>query len=282
MKFTKIQINIGITIALLAFLVVLYFTYKNRDPSGDTIFLCTTYFDCPKRNSWEMFQKGINGLLGAHSQTCLSRIDRWIVVNEYSPKPKDNWQNKMSQTYPFIEFIQKTQQDQGQAKSLNHLMSYLPPYTYWLHWEESWYPTRPFLDDAWSAMDVSDVSQLQFTKNETGDTDWMNFPRTCDHSTAICRIHHTPVLDQAIQQYKTSPNTPTEQEVAQTWPLYSLRPSLNRVSFYTFGNFTLDPQPYPLTSEYDFAARWYTAGGKKAVFSDGPVTRPPDYVSTHD
>ena len=229
-----------------------------------------------------MFQKGINGLRGAHSEKTLNRIDRWIVINEYSANPKDNWPAKMAQTYPFIEFIQKMKNDEGQTKSLNHLMSYLPSYTYWLHWEESWYPTRPFLDEAWAAMDQTDISQLQFTKNETGNTDWMNFPRRCNHTTGICHIQHTPVLDQAIQDYKTRQIQPTEQEVAQTWPLYSLRPSLNRVAFYTFGHFTLEKQPYPLTSEYDFAARWYQAGGKKAVFSDGPVTRPPEYVSTHD
>ena len=279
MKFTKVQINLIIGIAFIVCLSVLYWIFG---PQKDTIFLCTTYFDCPKRNSWAMFQKGINGLLGAHSEKTLNRIDRWIVINEYSPNPKENWTEKMAQTYPFIEFIQKTQQDEGQAKSLNHLMTYLSSYTYWLHWEESWYPTRPFLEDAWAAMDATDISQLQFTKNETGATDWMNFPRTCDHKTAICRIHHTPVLDQAVQNYKTRQLQPTEQEVAQTWPLYSLRPSLNRVAFYTFGKFTLDPQPYPLTSEYDFAARWYHAGGQKAVFSDGPVTRPPEYISTHD
>jgi len=66
------------------------------------------------------------------------------------------------------------------------------------------------------------------------------------------------------------------------WPLYSLQPSLNRVRFYDFGNFSTRKFPPPLVAEYDFAERWYTKGGVKAVFKEGPLKKPANYISTHD
>ena len=260
---------------LIAILIVVGVFYQLK-PKQDTIFLCTTYLDCPKRDSWAMFQQGINNLLRHHSPQTLHRIHRWVVINEYSAKPKQHWSTVVQTQYPFIEFIQKTKAQQGQAKSLNILLTYIPNYKYWIHWEESWYPTRPFLHDAWNAMDTSTSTQLQFTKNEHGNTDFAIYAKTCNLSN-ICQIHHTYELGQALTQHLT-----TSQEVEQQWPLYSLRPSINRVSFYNFGNFSLQPFDSPYTSEYDFARRWYQHGGQKAIFADGPVTRPSTYISTHD
>ena len=106
-----------ILVGIFIFLVIMY------KPKQDTIFLCTTYLDCPKRDSWAMFQKGINELMRHHSPQSLERIHKWIVINEYSPKPKENWSQLVQQRYPFIEFIQKSKAQQGQAKSLNILMT---------------------------------------------------------------------------------------------------------------------------------------------------------------
>ena len=66
----------------------------------------------------------------------------------------------MNQQYPFITFLQKSQQDEGQAKSLNMLLGYAQPYTYWFHWEEGWEPTRPFLNNAFGIMDTTNITNI--------------------------------------------------------------------------------------------------------------------------
>ena len=245
----------------------------------DTIFLCTTYFDCPKRDSWAMFQNGINKLQALHNQQSLNRIDKWIVVNEYSQRPKANWAKLVSQNYPFITFLQKGPQDVGHVKSLNMLLPYITPYKYWFHWEEGWQPTKPFLNSAFNVMDSTNITQLQLTNNEQDKIDWMK--RTTERKTCTnnyCIIHHSKEIDENLGEEKIK----TFDQLVKYWPLYSLQPSLNRVSFYDFGQFSERKFPFPLVSEYDFAQRWYNKGGVKAVFKEGPLKRPNNYVSTHD
>jgi hypothetical protein len=268
----------NILLLILAIIVLLYIATKFYK-QNDTIFLCTTYFDCPKRDSWQMFQTGINKLRALHDQQTLNRIDKWIVVNEYSIKPRANWAKLMNQQYPFITFLQKSQQDQGQPKSLNILFPYMNSYKYWFHWEESWYPIRPFLKDAFDIMDNTKITQLQLTSNEQDKIDWIK--RTTEEKTCTvnyCVIHHSREIDDNLGEDKIK----TFDQLVRYWPLYSLQPSLNRVSFYDFGNFSTRKFPFPLVSEYDFAQRWYQRGGIKAVFKEGPLKKPDNYVSTHD
>lgn len=254
--------------------VLLLFVATRLSTPKDTIFLSTTYFDCPKRDGWAMFEKGVNGLLLHHDPQILQRIDKWVVVNEYSAHPKANWAKRMSREYPFITFLQKSQQDAGQAKSLNMLLPYTQPYTYWFHWEEGWVPTRSFLEDAFRVMDTTPtITQLQLCD------DWIdrNGPKTCKGD--YCIIHHTREIDghQTREQLKTA------EDVHRYWPHYSLRPSLNRVSFYKdLGEFSTQTFNPPLTSEHDYALRWYRKGGVVGVFKKGPLKRQDNYVSTHD
>ena len=259
--------------------VLLLFLVAKLSTQRDTIFLCTTYFDCPKRDSWSMFQNGINKLQALHNQQSLNRIDKWIVVNEYSQRPKANWAKLVSQNYPFITFLQKGPQDVGHVKSLNMLLPYITPYKYWFHWEEGWQPTKPFLNSAFNVMDSTNVTQLQLTNNEQDKIDWMK--RTTERKSCTndyCIIHHSKEIDENLGEEKIK----TFDQLVKYWPLYSLQPSLNRVSFYDFGQFSERKIPFPLVSEYDFAQRWYNKGGVKAVFKEGPLKRPKNYVSTHD
>jgi len=229
-----------------------------------------------------MFCDGIDRLLALHDPTTLARIGRWVVVNEYSESPRDDWKNRIASRYPFITFVQKTGGQKGQPKSCAMVFDYIQPYTYWIHWEETWLPTRPFLRDAYRIMEQTQISQLQFTKNETGHTDWMkrtSEPKTCFGAGAsrYCIVEHTAEIDKNVKR-KTFKDT---DEMVKYWPLYSLRPSINRVSFYTFGNFSLETFPPPVMAEYEFAQRWYRHGGIKGIFYDGPVDRAAAYVSTH-
>ena len=246
----------------------------------DTIFTCTTFFDYTKRDSWAMFCDGIDRLLALHAPTTLARIDRWFVVNEYSEAPREDWGLRIATRYPFMTFLQKKADQKGQPISCAIVFDQIRPYTYWIHWEETWYPTRPFLHDAFRIMDQTTISQLQCTKNEMGYTDWIK--RTSKRCTGLgtsryCIVDHTPALDANVHR-TTFVNT---EEMVEYWPLYSLRPSINRVAFYNFGNFSLQTFPPPVMAEYEFAQRWYRAGGVKGLFYDGPVSRSPGYVSTH-
>jgi len=259
--------------------VLLLFLVSKLSTSRDTIFLCTTYFDCPKRDSWQMFQQGINKLKTLHDPQTLKRIDKWVVVNEYSEKPRANWAKLVNQQYPFITFLQKSQQDAGQVKSLNILLEYITPYKYWFHWEEGWVPTRSFLPQAFTVMDTTEITQLQLTKNPNDTFDWMTRttePKTC--TSDFCIIHHSQELDENLGEEKVT----TKEKIFRYWPLYSLQPSLNRVSFYNFGNFSTKTFPSPVVSEYDFGQRWYQRGGIKGVLKDGALKRPKNYISTHD
>jgi hypothetical protein len=259
--------------------VLLLFLVTKLSRQRDTIFLCTTYFDCPKRDSWAMFQNGINKLLALHDQKTLNRIDKWVIVNEYVQRPKANWAKLVSQNYPFITFLQKGPEDAGHVKSLNILLPYITSYKYWFHWEEGWQPTKSFLNSAFNIMDSTNVTQLQLTNNKQDKIDWMK--RTTEQKTCTniyCIIHHSKEIDMNLGEEKIK----TFDQLVKYWPLYSLQPSLNRVSFYDFGQFSERKFPFPLVSEYDFAQRWYNKGGVKAVYKEGPLIRPVNYVSTHD
>jgi hypothetical protein len=213
------------------------------------------------------FQKGLNGILKYHDSAVLSRIDKWIVINEYAPSPKANWGKLVKQKYPFITFLQKGMHDRGQVKSLNHILPYITPYTYWFHWEEGWQPTRAFLNNAFHIMDTTNISQLQLTSLSH---------KPCKED--YCIVPHSQEIDENLGEQKIK----TQTQMVRYWPLYSLQPSLNRVSFYTFGDFSEKQFKSPIMSEYDFAQRWYQNGGIKGMLKDGSLKRPNGYVSTHD
>ena len=67
------------------------------------------------------------------------------------------------------------------------------------------------------------------------------------------------------------------------WPLYSLLPSINRVSHNNCGEFPADPRFWPFRFEWDYGRRWLLAGNTKAVLPDGPVVRDNSaHKSTYD
>jgi hypothetical protein len=65
------------------------------------------------------------------------------------------------------------------------------------------------------------------------------------------------------------------------WPLYSIRPSINRVSDFTFGKFSENPKFWPLKFEIEFGNRWMKQNNIKAIFVEGPVTRKKTHVSSY-
>lgn len=236
----------------------------------DTVWTATTFFDYKDR--WKQFQRAMKSL--RKYGNC--RIGKWIVVNEYAPEPKQDWAVLMQQ-YPWVEFIQKSADQKGQAQSLNMLLDRIGRYRYWIHWEESWWIDKPFFTNAFSIMDSTDIDQLQFTRNEK-NAHWLDVePERLQCTPEYCRVDYP--IDKSFVE--TDPYNPPENFI-QNWPLYSLRPSINRVAFFKrLGHFKTDPELWPLKFEFEFAQRFYRAGGKKAALRAGPVVRASDHTSTY-
>jgi len=241
-------------------------------------FTCTTFFDFKTGDRWDRFCSAIDSLQKFHTPATLSRISRWVVINEYSAESKIDWVKKVRERYPFIECIQKGASQKGQAASMNLCLSIIAGSRFWIHWEEAWETRATFLDDAFTAMETSDITQLQFTYNN-GTVNWLDVEQSRIHcGERVCRIDAAP---DTANYTSTSPYEMGKEKL-KAWPLYSLLPSINRVSDYLWlGEFSEDPALWPVKFEWDYARRWWARGNKKAVLSDGPVYRPGQHVSTY-
>jgi hypothetical protein len=213
-----------------------------------------------------------------HSEKTLAAIDTWLIINEYSSTRTTDWCKKVKERYPWMECIQKEAYEKGQARSMNICLQKIGGYEYWIHWEEAWEVRATFLDDAFEAMNTTDITQIQFTYNN-GTVNWLDVDNKRIHcEDRICRIDADPItLNYAYQSvYHRKGDTMAH------WPLYSLLPSINRVRDYVFlGRFSEDPALWPIWFEWDYARRWWMNGNKKAVLRDGPVWRPYIHTSTY-
>lgn len=269
-----------IPILILSIGIGLYLLLSGRpQPQTHCIFTCSTFFDFKTGDRWDRFCRAMDTLQEHHGPNTLSKIDTWIVINEYSATRKADWAQRMRTRYPHVQFIQKDAFEAGQASTLNLCLRAIRGYTYWIHWEEAWEVRAPFLDDAFAAMELAPpITQLQFTQNE-GKVNWLDVDPSRIHCEGrICRIDAAPDTAAVVEQ---SPYTYKE-NVFASWPLYSLLPSINRVVDYrNLGTFHEDPKLWPIRFEWDFARRWWAAGCRKAVLRDGPVWRPGKHTSTY-
>ena len=242
------------------------------------IFTCTTFFDFHTGDRWERFCTAMDSLIRFHTRKTLDRIGRWVIINEYSPNSTVDWCARVTQRYPWMECIQKGAWQKGQARSMNLCLDIIGGSRFWIHWEEAWETRATFLDDAFAAMDSTDITQLQFTYNN-GTVNWMDVSQDRIHcGERVCRIDAAP---QTQEQIGRSPYT-LDDAMMKAWPLYSLLPSINRVRDYLWlGEFSEDPALWPVKFEWDYARRWFKRGNKKAVLSDGPVYRPGKHTSTY-
>lgn len=267
---------------ILVLIIFLFFTIINKKKNKKIIFTCSTFFDFKDNVRWEKFNKTIETLQYHHSPETLSKIDKWVIVNEYSENHNQNWEKLMKEKYPDMIFIQKKENEKGQAYSLNMILKEIKNYDYWIHWEETWQVRYPFLEKAFSIMNNNNsITQLQFTFHN-GCVNWLNVEKErihCYNNPYEYCIIDGP-SDNSFMNYDPY-NLPNS--AFDLWPLYSLLPSINRVKFYNkLGEFSEDPKLWPLKFEWDYARRWYSNGGKKAVLKDGPVYRPDKHMSTYE
>jgi len=262
--------------SILAILLVYHVVYLL--PLRYCIFTCTTFFDFKTGDRWDRFCAAMDSLVKFHTPATLSRIGRWVIINEYSPNSTVDWCQRVEERYPWMECIQKGAWQKGQAYSMNLCLSLIAGSEFWIHWEEAWETRATFLDDAFAAMESSDITQLQFTYND-GTVNWLDVgPERIQCGERVCRIAAAATTG---EQVKRSPMD-LDKEMMKAWPLYSLLPSINRVRDYLWlGDFSENPQLWPVKFEWDYARRWWARGNKKAVLSDGPVFRPGKHTSTY-
>lgn len=265
---------------LLCIVLIIYIPLVCVSRRSGTIFTCTTFFDFQKQDKWEPFCHAMDSILEHHSRHTLARIDRWLIVNEYAETPTCDWAERLRLRYPYMVMIQKNEHQKGQAASMNIILEEIRPYEYWIHWEDSWFPKRECLQRAFDVMDSTDITQLQMTQH-TDAPNWLDKgEHRAECTPAVCRIYASDNMSPFLRQ-DVSTVWDTFDETIRYWPLYSLLPSINRASFYTFGYFSTDPALWPILFEWDFARRWYWRGGTKAVLPDGPVLRKKTHVSTY-
>ena len=242
------------------------------------ILLTSTLCLTCKTDRYYKFRQAILSILANHSTQQLSKVD-FFVINEYSNNLMvHNQMEQLKNEFPFIEFVQKTNvEERGQARSLNIILNKLKHYKYWIHWEETWIAKDTFLEEIVWIMDSTNIDQLQLTN------DWFN-----DLPSERQKFIITTPYEKHRKVYEIRPhenamlNIRTGQRPRNEWPPYSLRPGINRSSFFqTLGLFNEDPKLWPVKFEWDFGNAFILAHGIKAVLDKPMVFRQWNHSSTY-
>jgi hypothetical protein len=146
MSSTVLFLLIGV-ITLCVVSYILYNYVSKPSQRKGIVFTCSTFFDFKTGDRWDRFCTAIDSLKDHHSKETLAKIDKWIVINEYSDNSSVDWCKKVKERYPFITCIQKGFTEKGQARTMNIILQKIKPYKLWIHWEEAWSVRTGFLDD---------------------------------------------------------------------------------------------------------------------------------------
>lgn len=254
---------------LLFVLIAFYMVWKKQEEhysSSSCIITMTTYMGFEDR--FHHIDKIIKPLVATGQQIVV--INEWDVNHQF-------YIDFMRNHHPEIVFIQKSKEDSGQARSLNILIrDYLlhSEKKYWIHWEDTWVVTRPLLPDLVHFMEKHPhVSQLQATD------DWKKMPLQqmidLEDITILLPQHHH---DKNIYEMMDTISL-------ETWPLFSLRPSINRLSFFQrhANDFYFLEHPYlwPLRFEWEFGRVFLRNKGVKAITKKSYAQRIKGHKSTY-
>ncbi|VUD50988.1 hypothetical protein TDB9533_01331 [Thalassocella blandensis] len=218
-----------------------------------------------------------------------TRVDRIVVVNEYSVNNIRNevaLKNKVENALEECIFYQKKFEEYGQENSLNILKQHIDPFQFQVHWEEGWKCTAAFLDDAIDYMETSSVSQLGLTNDYIEDKDRLgdieNFRRiSVQHLKQLPEfedINLSEFLDESRWNVLLSR---LQRFRGNLWPLYSLRPCVNRVSFtQNLPAFNTHEKLWPVLFELLYAFSWVNEGGSRACLIPHVSEYSDNYKST--
>jgi hypothetical protein len=268
------------------FLCIFYITqtleYEQNRIQKPILFTTTTYL--AKNNKQNELTIALDSILQYNNYSIQNLVQEYMVINEYGENTTEIVE-EFKKKYTQITFINKSKEQQGQAKSLNMIIDILKEgnYKYWVHWEESWYCDGSFLDMAYNIMEKSDISQLRLYP----DCIAPGIPNQCSNNELNYKKyeHYTELIPTVSLEKKW------EREYTYTnycnywsggiWPLYSLRPHIIRVKdVLETGYFNEDPKKWPVTFEIEWAYRWILRKNKKGTMNTYFAKRQENHIST--
>lgn len=253
-----------------------------------TVLTCTTFFrkDFSITHFIENFQT-----LFSQDPGLLARLDSIHIVNEYSEEnlaKEPYYREQLATHFPTAIFFQKPEVLYGQAHSLNYLLDQCAEADYQIQWEEGWICTSPFLDTGLFLMEQDLHEQLGFS--DCWRESILLQPAIVESITQIS--YRSLVID---PRFKTLDIDFSETQRLgkilallnrvdiNLWPLYSLRPSINRMSFLKkLGRFNTHPTLWPVRFEYLYSVNWHSQGGRKAYLAQVCARRSDNKQTTHN
>jgi|GEM_PF-177186 len=212
---------------------------------------------------FDLFVKTVNSFLNCC--TDVGRIDRWICIDDGSSEAN---RLQMRQRYPFFEFIFKTREDKGHARSMNRLLDTIAS-PFWLHLEDDWHfiIRDGYVEKALAILDDDPtIGEVLFNRNYGETLACRSIAggqvRRTTKSGLRYRLHEhfrcdTPAYDEFFRLL------PPGSRSNAWWPHYSLRPALLRMSaIRDTGRY--DPESAHF--EHQFAARYAGLGYRSAFF----------------
>jgi len=250
--------------------------------SSSVLFTCSAFLSKPNKRA--QLRTALRSIFSCHSQSELSLVREIVVINEYSADDHADHGEAVRPIDPRIEFTQKGQDARGHARTLNMILERLRGYEYWLHWEESWVCSRPFLAEALDVMQSTELTQVQLTP------DWLDIgaERTMRSATPAGTMYAQILPHAQTAEVLRGASVADYERLAHShgmgvaWPLFSLRPGINRAAFCReVGPFDEDPRHWPVRFEWEYAVRWFLRGATKAVLIPPASVRQPNHMSTY-
>lgn len=131
-----------------------------RNDDADVTVTITT---CKR---YELFTSTMNSFLNCCAADDLKQVARWVCVDDNS----DERERVLMRTlYPFFDFVWKTPEQKGHARSMNLIVDSVQT-PYWLHMEDDWLFLQPldYVSRAKRVLDAErqhNVVQVLFNRN---------------------------------------------------------------------------------------------------------------------
>lgn len=248
---------------------------------------CTTFFR--EKFTIDNFIQNFSTVFD-RDKNIYDELDSVIIVNEYSPdniKEFSKHKNIIEEIFSKAIFIQKGKDQQGQAHSLNIILNACENMDYHIQWEEGWICTKPFYYEVIGLLEHSNYQQIGLTN------DWCDSLLLLEKklNTSSSVFYRELMIDPRFNEHKLLQlKKADDQEIANIlatvnlniWPLYSLRPGVNRVSFVKeLPLFNTYEKLWPVRFEYLYAYYWFIQGGTKAMLASPRSYRALNKVSSY-
>ena len=210
----------------------------------------------------DLFTKTMNSFL--RCCTDKNKISRWLCVDDNSSEEDRKLMKKM---YPFMEFIHKSIDEKGHARSMNIIRKNVKT-PYQIHMEDDWlfYEKRNYISESFEILCQNrTIGQCLFNKNYTEvpketyvKGGYLNMTQT----GIRYYIHEYCNTDELKKNFSKRHGNCLN---SSYWPHFSFRPSMLKTSIYkVLGEFNEKSNHF----EMDYAHR-YTKAKYVSAFMDG-------------